>query len=82
MHLLTDAGYRRRSVSIISPCRAIRWRSAAMQGRLRRNFQGFTDDAAPVLLGLGASAISCFPELLVQNEKNAGRYRMLLSQDL
>jgi len=54
---------------------------AALSGRLHRNFQGFTDDAAPVLLGLGASAISSFPELLVQNEKNTGRYRMLLSQD-
>ena len=34
-----------------------------------------------MLLGLGASAISSFPKLLVQNEKNTGRYRMLLSQD-
>lgn len=55
---------------------------AALARRLHRNFQGFTDDAAPVLIGLGASAISSFPRLLVQNEKNAGRYRMLLSQDL
>lgn len=55
---------------------------AAVAGRLHRNFQGFTDDAAPVLIGLGASAISSFPGLLVQNEKNAGRYRMLLSQDV
>jgi oxygen-independent coproporphyrinogen-3 oxidase len=54
---------------------------ATREGRLRRNFQGFTDDAAPVLLGLGASAISSFPTLLAQNEKNSGRYRMLLSQD-
>jgi oxygen-independent coproporphyrinogen-3 oxidase len=54
---------------------------AALSGKLHRNFQGFTDDAAPVLIGLGASAISSFPELLVQNEKNSGRYRMLLSQD-
>ncbi|MCB2066245.1 MAG: oxygen-independent coproporphyrinogen III oxidase [Erythrobacter sp.] len=53
---------------------------AALDGTLRRNFQGFTDDQAPVLLGLGASAISSFPALLAQNEKNAGRYRMLLSQ--
>ena len=52
------------------------------QGRLRRNFQGFTDDLAKVLVGLGASAIGCYPDLLVQNEKNAGRYRMSLSQDL
>jgi oxygen-independent coproporphyrinogen-3 oxidase len=49
--------------------------------RLHRNFQGFTDDEAPVLIGLGASAISSFPDLLIQNEKNAGRYRMMLSQD-
>jgi oxygen-independent coproporphyrinogen-3 oxidase len=54
---------------------------AARSGRLHRNFQGFTDDAAPVLVGLGASAIGSFPGLLVQNEKNAGRYRMMLSQD-
>ena len=55
---------------------------AAVSGRLHRNFQGFTDDAAPVMVGLGATAISSFPELLIQNEKNAGRYRMLLSQGL
>ena len=54
---------------------------AARSGRLHRNFQGFTDDPAPVLLGLGASAIGSFPTLLAQNEKNTGRYRMLLSQD-
>ena len=51
--------------------------AAARGGRLRRNFQGFTDDDADVLIGLGASAISAFPHLLVQNAKNAGRYRML-----
>lgn len=54
---------------------------AASNGTLRRNFQGFTDDTAPVLIGIGASAISSFPELLAQTEKNNGRYRMLLSQD-
>ncbi|MEE3155354.1 MAG: oxygen-independent coproporphyrinogen III oxidase [Pseudomonadota bacterium] len=50
-------------------------------GTLRRNFQGFTEDPSDVLLGLGASAISGFPGLLAQNEKNTGRYRMMLSQD-
>lgn len=53
---------------------------AAEHGRVRRNFQGFTEDDNPVLIGMGASAISCFPDLLVQNEKNMGRYGMLLSQ--
>ena len=54
---------------------------AALSGRLHRNFQGFTEDAAPNMIGLGASAISGFPDLLVQNEKNTGRYRMMLSQE-
>ena len=35
---------------------------AAARGDLRRNFQGYTDDTAPVLLGLGASSISRFPQ--------------------
>lgn len=55
---------------------------AARQGRLRRNFQGFTDDSADILLGLGASAISQFPGLIVQNEKNAGRYKIRVSSGL
>lgn len=52
---------------------------AALSGRLHRNFQGFTDDTAPFVIGLGASSISSFPKLLVQNEKNLGRYRDGLS---
>ncbi|TVR97501.1 MAG: oxygen-independent coproporphyrinogen III oxidase [Rhodospirillales bacterium] len=40
---------------------------AADAGRLRRNFQGYTSDDAPVLLGLGASAIGSLPEGYVQN---------------
>jgi oxygen-independent coproporphyrinogen-3 oxidase len=55
---------------------------AARQGRLRRNFQGFTDDSAEVLIGLGASAISQFPGLVAQNEKNAGRYKIRVSSRL
>jgi oxygen-independent coproporphyrinogen-3 oxidase len=51
------------------------------EGNLRRNFQGFTDDPAPVLIGLGSSAISSFPHLLEQNQKNSGRYRMMISQE-
>lgn len=47
---------------------------AARDGTLRRNFQGFTEDGAEVLIGLGASAIGAFPALLAQNDKNAGRY--------
>jgi oxygen-independent coproporphyrinogen-3 oxidase len=40
---------------------------AARIGKLRRNFQGYTDDTAPVLIGLGASSISRFPQGYAQN---------------
>ena len=40
---------------------------AAATGHLRRNFQGYTDDTAPVLIGLGASSISRFPQGYAQN---------------
>ena len=50
---------------------------AACDGQLRRNFQGFTDDQSEILLGFGASAISQFPDLIVQNEKQVGRWRDL-----
>lgn len=40
---------------------------AAKAGRLRRNFQGYTDDPFTTLIGLGASAISELPGGYVQN---------------
>jgi oxygen-independent coproporphyrinogen-3 oxidase len=52
---------------------------AQENGTLRRNFQGFTADPHESLIGIGATAISSFPGLLAQNEKNTGRYRMLVS---
>lgn len=55
---------------------------AAREGRLRRNFQGFTDDPAAIVVGLGASSISQFDGLIVQNEKHVGRYRMLAGNGL
>ena len=54
---------------------------AANAGTLRRNFQGFTEDPAERLIGLGTTAISGLPDAIIQNEKNVGRYRMRLSQD-
>lgn len=50
---------------------------AAKAGTLRRNFQGFTDDPADILIGLGTSAISGFPDLFAQNEKHAATYRRI-----
>lgn len=40
---------------------------AAAEGRLHRNFQGYTTDVAPTLLGLGASSIGRLPQGFVQN---------------
>lgn len=40
---------------------------AATAGRLKRNFQGYTTDDAPMLLGLGASSIGATPQGYVQN---------------
>lgn len=40
---------------------------AQSAGKLRRNFQGYTDDTAEVLVGLGASSISRFPQGYAQN---------------
>ena len=50
--------------------------AAARERRVRRNFQGFTDDTCDTLIGLGASAISRYAGSLVQNERNSGRYGM------
>ncbi len=40
---------------------------AAREGRLHRNFQGYTTGGEHDLLGLGPSAISQFPQLFTQN---------------
>jgi len=55
---------------------------AARAGTLRRNFQGFTEDQSDRLIGLGASAISAFPDRLLQNEKNTGRYHLKIGNGL
>ena len=47
---------------------------ALKAGRLRRNFQGYTDDLATALVGLGASAISRFPEGYAQNASGTSAY--------
>ncbi|MFN4155811.1 MAG: oxygen-independent coproporphyrinogen III oxidase [Paracoccaceae bacterium] len=47
---------------------------ALAAGTLRRNFQGYTDDTAPVLIGLGASSISRFPQGFAQNVSGTSDY--------
>lgn len=47
---------------------------AAREGRLHRNFQGYTTDRAPALIGIGASSISSLPQGYVQNVTATGEY--------
>ena len=48
--------------------------TALAAGKLRRNFQGYTDDTAEVLIGVGASSISRFPQGYAQNAGSTGSY--------
>lgn len=43
-------------------------------GVLRRNFQGYTDDTSQVLIGLGASSISRFPQGFTQHAPGTSQY--------
>jgi len=47
---------------------------ASKSGRLRRNFQGYTDDHCPTLIGIGASSISQFEQGYVQNAAATAAY--------
>ncbi|MCO6185806.1 oxygen-independent coproporphyrinogen III oxidase [Rhizobium sp. L1K21] len=53
---------------------------AAREGRMRRNFQGYTDDAADALIGLGASSIGQFPQGYVQNMTATGEYQRMTEE--
>ncbi len=50
---------------------------AQREGRLRRNFQGYTVDAAEALIGLGASSIGQLPQGYVQNMPATGEYQRM-----
>lgn len=63
---LLDAGYMRIGLDHFAlPDDSLA--AARLEGRLRRNFQGYTDDTADTLIGLGASAIGRTPQGFVQN---------------
>ena len=51
---------------------------AAMSGRLKRNFQGYTDDSARTLVGVGASAISQFEGGYSQNAPGTSVYARMI----
>ncbi len=51
---------------------------AAREGRLHRNFQGYTTGGEYDLLGVGPSAISQFPNLFSQNQRQLKGYNAAL----
>lgn len=53
---------------------------AARDGTLRRNSQGYTTDAAPALIGLGASAIGSLPQGHVQNVTSTAEYARSIAE--
>ncbi|MGR3622601.1 oxygen-independent coproporphyrinogen III oxidase [Pseudophaeobacter sp.] len=71
--LLLQAGYR--AIGIDHFAHPADGLSRAQQNRtLKRGFQGYSDDPADVLIGLGTSAISRFPQGYVQNAPSTARY--------
>jgi oxygen-independent coproporphyrinogen-3 oxidase len=54
---------------------------ARQDGRLKRNFQGYTDDTADTLIGLGASAIGRMPQGFVQNVVSTRDYLARIAED-
>ncbi|MFN3546344.1 MAG: oxygen-independent coproporphyrinogen III oxidase [Mesorhizobium sp.] len=51
---------------------------AARDGRLKRNFQGYTEDACETLIGLGASSISRYRQGHAQNQPATGVYQRMV----
>ena len=44
-------------------------------GTMRRNFQGYTEDSAPYLIGVGASAISQYPQGFAHNAPATAKHQ-------
>ena len=53
---------------------------AAREGRLHRNFQGYTTSGELDLLGVGPTAISMFPHLFSQNQRDLRSYYAALER--
>ncbi|MCP3416233.1 oxygen-independent coproporphyrinogen III oxidase [Bradyrhizobium brasilense] len=54
---------------------------ARREGWLRRNFQGYTDDSADALIGLGASAIGRMQQGFVANAVSTKHYLARIAED-
>ena len=77
--MLTDAGYQKVGFDhYAKPENSLA--IAARENRLRRNFQGFTDDIAETTIGFGATAISFISGLYTQNQKDVRAYCEAVTQ--
>jgi len=47
---------------------------AFIEGKLKRNFMGYTDKKSDILIGLGVSSISNSRGIMIQNEKDVKKY--------
>jgi oxygen-independent coproporphyrinogen-3 oxidase len=54
---------------------------ALREGRLRRNFQGYTTDMADTLIGFGPSAISAYAQGYAQNHARLDHWREAVERD-
>jgi oxygen-independent coproporphyrinogen III oxidase len=78
--LLVAAGYERVGIDHFAlPHDAMA--EAARDGRLSRNFQGYTVDDADALIGLGASSIGRLPQGYVQNATAIADYERCVRTD-
>ncbi len=77
--LLEDAGYQPIGIDHFGLAGDALTR-AANSNTLRRNFQGYTDDTAEVLIGLGASSISRFPQGYAQNAPRTADYAAAIAK--
>ena len=55
---------------------------AHRDGTMRRNFQGYTEDSSGVLIGVGASSISRYPQGYAQNDPATSKYQMAVRTGL
>jgi len=54
---------------------------AQAEGHLHRNFQGYTADSTPVVIGMGPSAIGSLPQGFARNALQVGDWRKALDHD-
>jgi oxygen-independent coproporphyrinogen-3 oxidase len=77
---LTDAGYLYVGMDhFVKPEDELA--QALHDGTLQRNFQGYSTQLAPELIGIGVSSISSTADLYCQNVKTVDEYYALLEQD-